>query len=150
MFSEEFKIEFKISNNRLKQPLIIEQLEIATRYLASKGINTCLSIQPGHSGYAWSERKVVMVFLWNNGEKIRIRYIKRNSIRNSEIGLGCFKELKGFPRGNVIEKINNWSNEVDGIWIEIQGIKKIKKLSDDFYSENSETAGLVFYREFQI
>jgi hypothetical protein len=82
-------------------------LEIATRYLASKGINTCLSIQPGHSGYAWSERKVVMVFLWNNGEKIRIRYIKRNSIRNSEIGLGCFKELKGFSRGNVFEKIKN-------------------------------------------
>ncbi len=30
MFSEEFKIEFNKSNNRLKQPILMEQLEIAT------------------------------------------------------------------------------------------------------------------------
>ncbi len=150
MFSEEFKKSFENSNQRLKQPLLIKHLESAIRYLASKNYNCCISIQPGHSGYAYSDRKVLMVFLWNTGDKIRVRYLKRISHHNSEISPGCFKELRGFPKGKILEKLNKWSDEKDGASLNLSDIQKLERLPSDFYSSDSETNKLVYYREFNF
>jgi hypothetical protein len=145
MIATEFIESFMQANKRLKQPLTASHLETAIRYLASKPANTCMSIQPGHSGYAWSERKVVMVFLWNTGTQIRMRFTKRVSFRNSEVMPGSFKEMRAFPLGNAMQKLVAWSAANDGTLVELEIIKPIKKLPSDFFNEDSEINGSVFF-----
>ena len=133
------------ANKRLKQPLTASHLETAIRYLASKPANTCMSIQPGYSGYAWSERKVVMVFMWNTGTQIRMRFIKRVSFRNSEVMPGSFKEMRAFPLGNAMQKLAAWSAAEDGALLALEAVNPIKKLPAGFFNQDSETSGEVFY-----
>lgn len=145
MIASGFIESFLQANKRLSQALTPEHLETAICYLASRPANTCMSIQPGHSGYAWSERKVVMVFMWNTGSHIRMRFIKKISFRNSEILPGCFKEMRAFPRGNAIGKLAAWSAADDGTLVALDTLKSIKKLPSDFFNEDSETGGAVFF-----
>jgi len=144
MIAAEFIESYMQANKRLKQPLTVSHLETAIRYLASKPANTCISIQPGHSGYAWSERKVVMVYMWNTGTHIRMRFIKRVSVRNSEIMPGSFKEMRAFPLGNAMQKLAAWAAADDGTLVALEAVKPIKKLPSDFFNEDSETSGAVF------
>jgi hypothetical protein len=150
MIGTEFVESFMQANKRLKQPLTASHLETAIRYLASKPANTCMSIQPGHSGYAWSERKVVMAFMWNTGKHIRLRFIKRVSVRNSEIMPGSFKEMRAFPLGNAMEKLAAWSAAEDGTLVALESFKSIKTLPADFFNEDSETGGEVFYHLWSV
>ncbi len=150
MLNSDFNELFTQANKRLLQKLNVSDIEIAIEFISSQPKNSCLSIQPGHSGYAWSSRKVIMVFLWNTGSKIRIRFIKKTSIRNSEITPGSFPELKYFPKGNSLEKLVNWGKVQDGLKINIQAINKRNKLPDSFYNGESEDTGSIFYHLWNI
>lgn len=150
MLDQDFVNVFVDANKRLKQPLASESICSALEYLASQPINTCLSIQPGSSGYAWSERKVLIVFFWNKKDTIRIRFIKRVSVRNSEISPGSFKELRAFPNGKVMEKLNAWDNIKDGTQVSKKQLKAVKLLPKNFYNLESETEGDVFFHQWFV
>ena len=150
MIDQEFVNVFVAANKRLKQPLAIESIFGAVEYLASQPINTCLSIQPGSSGYAWSERKVVMVFLWNKKGHVRGRFIKRTSFRNAELTPSSFKELRAFPKGKLIEKLELWDKVDDGITVSKKQLNTKSELPKNFYSEDDEIIKEVFFRKWLI
>jgi hypothetical protein len=146
MIPDSFVTKFNDANKRLSQKVNLADLETALRFLASQSVNTCLSIQPGDTGYAWSERKVVMVFMWRMNEaQIRLRFLKRVSYRNSEITPGCFKEMRAFPLGKVMDKLNTWSEADDGITVNVNSLKPLKQLPKTFFTSGSKHGGDVFY-----
>jgi hypothetical protein len=146
MLPESFIDQFNNANKRLTQKVNTADLETALRFLAEQEVNTCLSIQPGGSGYAWSERKVVMVFMWKiNEAQIRVRFLKRVSYRNSEITPGSFKELRAFPLGKVMDKLKIWSDADDGITVNIDSLKPLKLLPKTFFTMESNHGGTIYY-----
>ena len=150
MLNQGFVYLFDAANHKLKQPLGIENLNVAISYIASQPVNSCITIQPGDSGYAWSVRKVVMVLLWNKKNHVRIRFVKRNSERSAEITPSSFKELRAFPKGNVMEKLAAWDKVEDGTQVSKKQIEPISKLPKSFYNEEDKKTSEVFYREWNI
>jgi hypothetical protein len=150
MLSTEFIDEFLKANKRLTQKINVSDIEKALEFISTQPKNTCLSIQPGHSNYAWSERKVVMVFFWNTGSYVKIRFVKKISVRNSEIMPGTFPELRGFPKGNFIEKLLKWDQNEDGLKIDLKSIKIVHNLPEHFYNLESKEEGIVFYHLWHL
>jgi hypothetical protein len=151
MLPESFIAQFNNANKRLSQKVNNADMETALRFLASQAVNTCLSIQPGNTGYAWSERKVVMVFMWRiNEAQIRLRFLKRVSYRNSEVTPGCFKELRAFPLGKVMDKLKSWSEADDGITVNADSLKPLKRLPKTFFTRGSNHEGDIFYNIWHL
>jgi hypothetical protein len=106
--------ELNAANNRLRQPVSAKDVVAGIRRVAKLGDEACLLLQPGFSGGAWSDRKIPLVFLAQQNGVIRVRIRRGRSYRNSGATPAVWKELRGFPRGDVSKKLKSWSDADDG------------------------------------
>lgn len=81
-FSSKLAAEIKTANSRLKQYVTPQDIVHAIQYAANR--RTCLLLQPGNSGYAWSDRTIPVVFVVGDANKIRVRIRRAQSRRNNK------------------------------------------------------------------
>jgi hypothetical protein len=79
--------------------------------------------QPGHSGYAWSRRKVALALACRLEDTIYVRVRCGTSARNNELTPGIWPELRGYPKGNLREKFKKWAESDDVIRVDAALIK---------------------------
>lgn len=116
--------DLQIANSRLAQ--IVTPIEVlsALRICADLGKDACILLQPGYSGYAWSDRIIPLVFMSHRGSSIRIRIRRGRSYRNSGASPAIWPELRGFPRGASADKVARWAAAADGVDIAIRTARK--------------------------
>ncbi len=116
--------DLKTVNGRLKQPIEPYEVLSALRICANLGMGACVLLQPGHSGYAWSDRSIPLVFIAHLGETLRVRVRRGHSRRNSVVTPAIWPELRGFPRGDSSDKIARWAGAEDGGDIALRAAKE--------------------------
>jgi hypothetical protein len=117
--------ELNLANKRLSQPISPVDVASAIRLVADRGIGSCVLIQPGDSGYAWSDRTIPLVLLVRTAAGIRIRVRRGKSYRNSAATPASWPELRGFPKSYVGGKLSKWADAPDGVTIEINEARKL-------------------------
>jgi Pyruvate/2-oxoacid:ferredoxin oxidoreductase delta subunit len=104
--------ELKAVNSRLRQPLTPRNVLFGLKMAAEN--RSCVLIQPGYSGYAWSDRSIPVVFIAYLDGSLRARVRRANSYRNAQVTTAVWPELRGFPKGDIQAKLNKWASELDG------------------------------------
>jgi NAD-dependent dihydropyrimidine dehydrogenase PreA subunit len=104
--------ELKAANSRLKQHLTPRSVLFGLKLAAQN--ESFVLLQPGHSGYAWSDRTIPVVFIAHVDGEMRVRVTRSNSYRNSKVTPAIWPELRGFPGKDVELKIAIWASAPDG------------------------------------
>ena len=110
--SKIFSFELNEANKRLSQYISPKDVLAAIRIAASQ--NSLVLIQPGASGYAWSDRTVPLVLVFSTNSMVKFRVRRGRCYRGNTQTPAIWKELKGFPRGNTEEKLKEWVLASDG------------------------------------
>jgi hypothetical protein len=108
------------TNSRLAQPVTPLEVLSALRMCADLDNGSCVLLQPGWSGYAWSDRKIPLVFMSHRGGFITARIRRGRSYRNGGATPATWPELRGFPRGASTEKVETWCRAADAVHFTVQ------------------------------
>lgn len=112
--------ELKKTNGKLSRHIKIEQVAFGIHHAYKMGNGACVFLQPKPDSnyYCWGGRsKSPLVLIVNTSNGIRVRIRRGSSDAGSTATLACWKELRGFPRGNVAEKLDKWATADDGYTI---------------------------------
>jgi hypothetical protein len=124
--------EFIEANKNLKQQLSMDDIVQSINFISSQPVNSCICIQPGHRD-CWSMRIVPFVFIWNSGNKVKIRFTRKNSKNNTILTPGSsFNELNYFPKGDILKKLQLWSKAKDCIIVSTQSLETLLELPNNF------------------
>ena len=123
--SPNFFAELHVSNSRLTQTVKPLDVLVGLKKMAVRRKGTALLIQPGYSGYAWSDRTIPLVFMTRVDKAIRVRVRRGKSYRNSGATPAIWPELRGFPLGDTDAKLSAWVDAPDGCSISLVRVKKL-------------------------
>lgn len=120
--------ELKVANARLAQRLTPAELLEGVRRTALKSLYGCTMMQPSDtSNYAWSDRTVPLVLCVREAQAVRVRIVRGRSYRGGAMTPAKWKELRGFPRGDVKSKFEAWSAAEDGATIRLEDAQSIAR-----------------------
>jgi hypothetical protein len=124
--SAEFLDELTEANKRLAQ--FITPREVLAGIQKAAENKSWILLQPGGSGYAWSDRTVPMVFIVAKKNTVRFRVRRGHSYRGNNQTPAVWPELRGFPGGEVGAKITEWISASDGGKISLKAALLLPKI----------------------
>ena len=110
--SHKLESEINAANSRLQSYLTPRDVLFGLRMAAEH--RSCVLLQPGHSGSAWSDRTIPAILIVSLGDRLRVRVRRAKSYRNTKVSPAVWPLLRGFPRGDIEAKLSAWSDEPDG------------------------------------
>ena len=101
------------ANYRLHQQL--STADVVSALVLSHRNETAVMLQPSYSGYAWSTRTVPLVFIAPHDDIMVVRVRRGFNYRNRGCTPSCWPELRGFPAGNMANKLQRWASHEDSV-----------------------------------
>jgi hypothetical protein len=105
----ELSTALKAANGRLTQTLSASDVLFGVRKVADEGHGSCLLLQPGASGYQWSDRTVPIVFMAQVDGRVHVAVKRARAYRSGIASPSYWPELRAFPRGDAPMKLRAWA-----------------------------------------
>lgn len=110
LFLDEFQ---KRLSSTISRQTVMECVRRAARFDGALAFT-----QPGHSGYAWSRRKVTLALACRLGDTVHVRLRCSTSVRNNGVTPGIWPELRRYPNGDLMAKFQRWAAADDVIRVD--------------------------------
>lgn len=113
-FAQQLSDAISRVNGRTISPLTIQDVKnaISIANLDPQGIGFVTGATPH---YAWADRHVPAVLAWRCGDEIILRFKRVRHYRGQSGTPASWPELRGFPKGEVRAKLEQWRRAADAI-----------------------------------